>query len=264
LSTLQPSDRGESGIVLDGVSKDFDGRGWRYEALATIDLVVDEGEFFCLLGPSGCGKTTILNMVAGFEPPSSGSIRVHGTIVTRPGPERGVVFQSDAALFDWLTVRENVEFGLRMRHVPSAKRREISDSYLAMVGLGAHADKRPTQLSGGMKQRCQIARVLANDPDVLLMDEPFGSLDAQTRRIMQLELTRIWLQTRRTVLFVTHDIDEALILGDRIGVMTAGPSSRIREIVDNDLGRPRQRNTKYDRLFSHINSLIELELTMDV
>jgi NitT/TauT family transport system ATP-binding protein len=222
--------------------------------------MVAQGEFFCLLGPSGCGKTTVLNMVAGFEAPSSGVVEVHGVAVSRPGPERGVVFQSDAALFSWLTVRENVEFGPRLRHLSRARRHEISDQFLALVNLTEHAKKLPTELSGGMKQRVQIARVLANEPDVLLMDEPFGALDAQTRRVMQRELMRIWTEMRRTVLFVTHDIDEAIILADRIGVMNIGPSSRIKAVVDNPLPRPRERNEASDLLFKQISGLIEVEL----
>lgn len=250
----------ELGIVLTGVGKEFHRRGQRHEAVRNLNLAIGQGEFFCLLGPSGCGKTTVLNMVAGFELPSVGLVKVHGLEVTQPGPERGVVFQSDAALFDWLTVRENIEFGLRVRHVASAQRREITNRFLALVGLTAHANKRPPELSGGMKQRVQIARVLANEPKVLLMDEPFGSLDAQTRRVMQAELTTIWVQTRKTVLFVTHDIDEAIVLADRIGVMSAGPSSEIKVIVDNPLPRPRERNEHSDRLFRHITGLIDPEL----
>jgi NitT/TauT family transport system ATP-binding protein len=251
---------GRRGIVMSDVSKEFTRRGARYEAVRGLDLVVNEGEFFCLLGPSGCGKTTVLNMVAGFEAPSGGRVEVHGQPVSRPGTERGVVFQSDAALFNWLTVRENVEFGLQLRHVPRRQRREISDRFLALVNLTPHATKLPTELSGGMKQRVQIARVLANEPEVLLMDEPFGALDAQTRRVMQRELMRIWAEMRRTVLFVTHDIDEAILLADRIGVMNVGPSSRIKEIVDNPLPRPRERNAASDVLFTRISGLIEEEL----
>jgi NitT/TauT family transport system ATP-binding protein len=213
--------------------------GGEFVAVKDIDLEVADGEFFCLLGPTGCGKSTVLRMIAGFLPPTSGTITVHGISVRKPGADRGVVFQGDQSLFPWLTARENVEYGLRVRRVPREERRRIAREYMQLVGLAGKEDNFPSELSGGMKQRIQIARVLANDPTILLMDEPFGALDAQTRWVMQKELQRIWAATRKTVLFITHDIEEAILLGDRIAVMTAGPAARIKVVRDVPLPRPR-------------------------
>jgi NitT/TauT family transport system ATP-binding protein len=204
---------------------------------ATFDIA--PGEFICLLGPSGCGKTTLLNAIAGFETCSEGSIEVGGTAVKGPDAGRGVVFQSSEALFPWLTVRQNVEFGPRMRGVDRARRAKLCDQYVKLVGLAHAEDRRPSELSGGMRQRVQLARVLANEPSVVLMDEPFGALDAQTREIMQRELERIWLETRPTIAFVTHDITEALLLADRVFTMTAGPAARVKNVYEVDLDRPR-------------------------
>ena len=235
-------------------------QGSSYLALSDVQLEVKQGEFFCLLGPSGCGKTSLLNLVAGFVTPTAGKVDIHGERVTRPDKDRGVVFQSDRALFDWLTVEENVSFGPRMRGVPEAKWRPGVDGMLELVGLAAHRDKLPRELSGGMKQRVQIARVLANDPDILLMDEPFAALDAYTRGHMQKEVTRIWDASRRTILFVTHDIAEAIWLADRIGIMTRGPGSRIREIFEVNLPRPRERMTEgFIDLFNRLNDAIDAE-----
>lgn len=205
-----------------------------------VDLVVRGGEFFVLLGPSGCGKSTLLNMIAGFVSKSGGRLRVGDREVERPGRDRAVVFQqADSSLFPWLTVRENVEFGLKMKKLPKAQRRVLSDRYIELVGLAGHDAKFPRELSGGMKQRVQLARVLANDPAILLMDEPFGALDAMTRRTMQKELARIWRETSKTVIFVTHDIQEAVLLGERIAIMSAGPSARISDIYEVPLSYPR-------------------------
>jgi NitT/TauT family transport system ATP-binding protein len=228
-------------IAITGLSKVFqrEGGGETHVALNNLDLTVREGEFFCLLGPSGCGKTTLLNLIAGFERPTSGKLEVFGRPVVRPGPDRGVVFQSDLALFSWLTVEENIEFGLRVRHVPKAERRHAVERNMELVGLSAFRKRFPHELSGGMKQRVQIARVLANDPRVLLLDEPFAALDAQTRRHMQRELAAIWSRTGMTAVFITHDINESLILADRVAVMTRGPGSQIKHILENDLPRPR-------------------------
>src|SRR5918996_3977905 len=204
---------------------------------ATIDIA--PGEFVCLLGPSGCGKSTLLNVIAGFVAAAVGEVRVAGEDVTGPDVSRGVVFQSSDALFPWLTVRQNVGFGPRMRRIDKRRARELCDHYLELVGLADAAERLPSELSGGMRQRVQIARVLANEPSVVLMDEPFGALDAQTREVMQHELERIWQETRPTILFVTHDITEAILLGDRIATMTAGPAGRIKDIYTVDLPRPR-------------------------
>src|SRR5881628_2134835 len=192
-------------------------QGVEYGAVENFSVEIEAGEFFCLLGPSGCGKTTVLKMLAGFDAPSAGRILMDGRPVTGASRDRGVVFQGDDSLFGWLTAVENVEFGLRMRRVPRAERSERAMRYLELVGLRGQEQKYPAELSGGMKQRIQIARVLANEPKMLLMDEPFAALDAQTRALMQLELARIWRATRTTVLFITHDIDEAVTLGRRIG-----------------------------------------------
>jgi NitT/TauT family transport system ATP-binding protein len=228
-------------IAISSLSKVFrrEGGGETHVALEHLDLTVREGEFFCLLGPSGCGKTTLLNLIAGFEQPTSGKLEVFGKSITGPAPERGVVFQTELALFSWLTVEENVEFGLKVRHVPGAQRAQAVKHNLDLVGLTNYRKRFPHELSGGMKQRVQIARVLANDPNVLLLDEPFAALDAQTRRHMQRELESIWQRTGKTAVFITHDIGESIILGDRVAVMTRGPSSRIKRIVDIDLPRPR-------------------------
>jgi NitT/TauT family transport system ATP-binding protein len=206
-------------------------------ALADIDVQIAEGEFVCLLGPSGCGKSTLLKIVAGLIEPSEGDIRIAGRAVVGPGPDRAVVFQ-DYALFPWMTVADNVEFGLAARGTPPDRRRSISTELLRAVGLTDFAAKYPHHLSGGMKQRVSIARALAVDPVLLLMDEPFGALDAQTRFVMQRELLRVWRAYRKTVLFVTHSIEEALYLGDRVLVMTARPG-RIKAEIAVAHERPR-------------------------
>ncbi|MEV0732710.1 ABC transporter ATP-binding protein [Polymorphospora sp. NPDC050346] len=219
--------------------RDVDIRFGDFVAVHQANLDIAAGEFVCLLGPSGCGKSTLLNAIAGFVKPVAGEVTCAEARVTGPDVSRGVVFQSAEALFPWLTVRQNVEFGPRMRGVGKAQRATATDRYLAMVGLSHSADRFPGQLSGGMRQRAQLARVLANEPSVVLMDEPFGALDAQTRLVMQVELDRIWRETGATIVFVTHDIGEAILLGDRIVTMTAGPSAAIKNVYPCDLPRPR-------------------------
>jgi NitT/TauT family transport system ATP-binding protein len=211
------------------------------KAIEGFDLEVTEGEFVCLLGPSGCGKTTVLRIIAGLETKSSGQVFVHGKDIDRVRPRVGMVFQ-EFALFPWRSASKNVEFGLEVKRVPEAKREAAASKYLDLVGLKGFADSYPKELSGGMKQRVAIARALANEPDVLLMDEPFGSLDAQTRNLMQKELLRIWSATKKTILFVTHSVDEAVFLADRIVVMTARPGT-VREVIDVALPRPRDRTS---------------------
>jgi NitT/TauT family transport system ATP-binding protein len=223
-----------SSIVLDHVGLTIDGN----EIVSHIDLEIAAGEFVCLLGPSGCGKSTLLNAIAGFQP-VDGMIRVGGKLVSGPGVDRGVVFQSSEALFPWLTVRENVEYGPRLRGVSARERRAQANEYLALVGLTQAADKFPDALSGGMRQRAQIARVLVNQPKVVLMDEPFGALDAQTREVLQRELDRIWRATGCTIVFVTHDIWEAILLADRVVTMTAGPCATIKTVETVGLPHPR-------------------------
>src|SRR5579864_6561338 len=206
-------------------------------ALENISLEVAENEFSVIVGPSGCGKTSLLRLVAGLIQPSEGAIHLDGVPVTKPGRDRGMVFQS-YTLFPWLTVAENVAFGLKLRGVEPVARREIVQRFIAQVGLEGFERSYPKHLSGGMMQRVALARALANDPEVLLMDEPFGALDSQTRSLMQELLLDIWQRARKTVLFITHDIDESILLGDRVYVMTARPG-RIKEMVEVAIPRPR-------------------------
>jgi NitT/TauT family transport system ATP-binding protein len=224
-------------IELERVSHKYVRGTSTVTAFDGLSLAIRSGEFVSIVGPSGCGKTTLLFGIAGFLQPSQGRILVEGRPVTGPGPDRGVVFQS-FALFNWLSVRDNIEFGLRMRGDPAAKRRARSDELLAMVGLARFADRYPYELSGGMKQRTAITRALAPDPDILLMDEPFAALDAQSREMMQEELVRIWEATRKTVLFITHSIDEAIYLSSRVVVFTARPG-RVKHVLEVMLPTPR-------------------------
>ena len=249
-------------ILIQGLEKRFKSRQAReHVAIQDVNLEIGAAEFFCLLGPSGCGKTTVLNIVAGFERPTRGLVALNGAPIVAPGADRAVVFQGDDSLFNWLTSLQNIEFGLRMRGMPKAERRDRASYYIELVGLKGQEHKHPSELSGGMKQRIQIARVLANEPKVLLMDEPFGALDAQTRILMQEQLSRIWQRTKTSVLFVTHDIDEAIMLGSRVGVMRAGPGSNIKGIVDMDLGQNRSRiNADFMRIYSRIYDMIREEV----
>ncbi len=252
-------------VRLSRVSKVFRSmQGKDYAALRDFDLEIEAGEFFCLLGTSGCGKTTVLNLIAGFERPSAGTIEVAGRAVAGPGADRGVVFQGDDSLYSWLSAAANVEFGMRMRGVAREQRRTRTQHYLKLVGLEGQDNKHPPELSGGMKQRIQIARVLANEPEILLMDEPFGALDAQTRSVMQQELLKIWRETRKTVLFITHDIDEAIVLATRIGVMHAGPESRLKGVIPVDLDAS-ERDRTHDRfvaVYRQVHAMIREELAI--
>lgn len=209
----------------------------QFFALNEVNIDIKKGEFMALVGPSGCGKSTFLDIVSGLLSPTSGSVYIDGKAIKGPALDRGIVFQG-YALFPWRTAIENVEFGLETQKLPKNEREEIAKKYLALVGLSGFENHYPYELSGGMKQRVAIARVLAYNPDILLMDEPFGALDAQTREILQCELLRIWEETHKTILFVTHSLDEAIFLADRVAIMTARPGI-IKSIVDINLQRPR-------------------------
>lgn len=247
-----------AGIDVDGVTKVYQRRNREpVTALDDVSFGVEDGEFVCMLGPSGCGKTTMLNIVAGFENHETGAVKVGAQPVAGPGPDRGYVFQQ-GGLFPWMTVAANVNFGLlRDRDKSKQERREIVERHLAMVGLTDFHDAYPHQLSGGMQQRAAIARALAPDPKVLLMDEPFAALDAQTRHAMQIELLKIRDQAQKTVLFVTHSIDEALMLADRILLFSPRPG-RLRLVEKVDVPKPRRlNNPRLSELRDHLFELLE-------
>jgi len=224
-------------LAVRGVTKRFTVGDEEIEALARVDVTIGEGEFVCLIGASGCGKSTLLRLIAGFDEPSTGDVTSGGKPITGPGSDRGMVFQ-DYALFPWMTVRQNIGFGPRQRQLPRKEIAEIANEFVRLVGLERFADRYPSQLSGGMKQRVAIARVLANNAQVLLMDEPFGALDALTREQLQGELLQIWKRTGVTIIFVTHSVEEAVLMADRVLVMSAGPG-RIENDIVIDLPRPR-------------------------
>jgi NitT/TauT family transport system ATP-binding protein len=239
-------------IILENVSKSFQhGINPPSLVLSNINLEVHEGQFVCVLGPSGCGKTTLLNLIAGFIYPSKGRVLFEGKEVVFPGPDRGVVFQ-DPTLFPWLTVKENVEFGLKLRGMKGRLLDETSFRYLESMGLAAHAEKYPHSLSGGMRQRVAISRVLALEPKVLLMDEPFSALDANTRERLQEELLRVWMNHRRTVIYVTHSVEEAVFLADCI-ILLGDPSSGV--YADMPVLQERPRNRSTPEFFSMIEKL---------
>ncbi|MBZ9956171.1 MULTISPECIES: ABC transporter ATP-binding protein [unclassified Mesorhizobium] len=249
-----------SKLLIEGVSRTFAGvrGGSPVQALMPVDLAVAANDFITILGPSGCGKSTLLRIVAGLEAPSEGRVLLDGKAVIRPGPDRGMVFQS-YTLFPWLTVAENIAFGLRERGMAERERGEIVASYIDLVGLEGFENHWPKQLSGGMQQRTAIARALANDPAILLLDEPFGALDNQTRGLMQELLLGIWERRKKTVLFVTHDIEEAIFMASRVVVMTARPG-RIKSDVAIDLPHPRHYTLKTSPEFS----VLKARLTEDI
>jgi len=253
-------------LQLTNVRKVYQSAQVKYVALDNINLQVKDGEFVCLLGPSGCGKSTLLNILAGFERVSGGTVTSDGAAIRQAGRERVMLFQdAGSALFPWLTVEENVRFGLRVRKVPKSDWPQIIDRYLAMVDLDRHRAKFPAQLSGGMRQRLQIARALAVEPEVLLMDEPFAALDAQNRVLLQAELVRLWEQTGKTVIYVTHSIEEALLMGDRTVIMTAQPG-RIKQIIDVPFPHPRDlmqlsASAEFGKLKLDIWRVLEEEVT---
>jgi len=234
--------QGRSFLEIANVSKVYPTPKGFYPVLQDVNLSIKEGEFICLIGHSGCGKTTLLNMVSGFNQPTQGSVQLRGKSITKPGPDRMVVFQG-YALLPWLTAFENVYLAVDSVHPKKleAEKRAIVREHLALVGLADAADKKPPQLSGGMKQRVAIARALAIRPEVLILDEPFGALDAITKEELQEELLKIWNDHRCTVLMITHDIDEALFLADRLVMMTNGPAATIGEVMEIPFPRPRDR-----------------------
>ncbi len=233
---------GDPFLVIEDVSKVYPTPAGPYTVLTGVNLTVYEGEFICLIGHSGCGKSTLLNMVAGFSRPTHGEVLLHGKRVAEPGPDRMMVFQN-YALLPWLSAYENVYLGVDSVYPnkPEAEKRAIVREHLEMVGLTEAADKKPSQLSGGMKQRVAIARALSIRPEILILDEPFGALDAITKEELQEELLKIWYEHRVTVLMITHDIDEALFLADRLVMMTNGPAAHIGEVMDIPFKRPRKR-----------------------
>ncbi len=250
-------------LVLDKVGIAFGERGrdprW---VLRNVSLEIRPGEITAVLGPSGSGKTTILRLIAGQLSASEGVVSFGGAPVSGPGPDRVMVFQSsDDALFQWLTVRQNAEFGLKAAGVDRAEARARARAVLTLVGLAGHESKLPGQLSGGMKQRLQIARALAVRPEVLVMDEPLAALDAQSRRILQRELVQIWQETRPTIIYVTHDIREALVLGQRIAVVSSGPAASIRTLVEHDVPYPRDEfDPHFVELHRHLDRVLSEEV----
>ena len=241
-------------IEISGVTQEFEKKEGKFLALDTVNLNVEQNEFICVVGPSGCGKTTLLNIIAGLCKPTTGTVKVRGELVTGPGKGKGVVFQQ-YALYPWLTVEKNVEFGMRMKGVPKAERAEIAKKYIDLVGLSKFAKAYPKELSGGMKQRVAIARAYATAPEVLLMDEPFGALDAQTRAQLQENLLKTWEQERKTCFFITHDVEEAVLLATKIIIMSAGPG-HITEIVPVTLPYPRTQQTKLTSEFNELKNQI--------
>ena len=247
-------------ISIEHLNKTFKtARGKAHPALVDIDLQIPAGQFVSILGPSGCGKSTLLYIVGGFEQPTEGAVKVDGKRIVQPGPDRGPVFQ-EYALFPWKTVLGNVAYGLREQGVPKAQAQARALSWLEKVNLDKYAGFYPRELWGGMRQRAAIARTLAYEPAILLMDEPFGALDAHTRLVLQAELLSLWEQLRNTVLFVTHAVDEAVYLSDRVVVLTGSPGS-VREVIDIDLPRPRVRaelllNRDYQNYIVHLENLL--------
>ncbi|WP_278262143.1 ABC transporter ATP-binding protein [Nocardia sp. AG03] len=251
-------------LALQGVGKQFAVRGSaeKFTAIEDISIEVGAGEFLVLVGPSGSGKSTLLDLLGGLSTPSSGQILLDGTPISGPGLDRGVVFQQ-YALLPWRTARANIQFGLEAKGVPRGERKAIADHYLELVGLTGFGDRYPHELSGGMKQRVAIARSLAFDPEVLLMDEPFAALDAQTRESLQDELLRIWEATGKTILFITHGIDEAVYLGQRVAVLTSRPG-RIKAVIDIDIARGGDIDVRSSEQFREYRHRIWTELQSEV
>ena len=227
-------------LKLRDISKTFTSeKGEKIEALSSISLDIENQEFVCLLGPSGCGKTTLLRIIAGLDHASAGTVELGGTVIDQPNPQLAMIFQ-EYSLYPWRTVVANIGFGLEIRKIPAEERHSIVQKYVEIVGLKGFENSYPYELSGGMRQRVAVARALAVDPSILLMDEPFGALDAQTRNLLQHELLEIWEKTKKTILFVTHSVDEAVFMADRIVVLTPRPG-RICEVIPIECTRPRDR-----------------------
>ena len=237
-------------LHIHNVSKTYRSDGQEVLAIDEIDLKIKNQEFATILGPSGCGKSTLLRIVAGLIKPTKGIVRLDGNVITRPGQDRGMVFQS-YTLFPWLTVSENIQFGLEISGMAKVKQEQIAQEFVEKVGLKGFEKTYPKGLSGGMKQRVAIARALANNPAILLLDEPFGALDAQTRALMQELLTQIWEELHKTILFVTHDVEEAIFLSDRVFIMTARPG-KIKAEIDIPLERPRSYEIKATESFLNL------------
>ncbi len=252
-----------SKLVIEGVSRSFAGvkGGQPLQALTPVDLAVEANDFITILGPSGCGKSTLLRIVAGLDRPSTGRVLLDGRGVTRPGPDQGMVFQS-YTLFPWLTVAQNIAFGLREKGVAENERRDTVAAYIDLVGLKGFENHWPKQLSGGMQQRTAIARALANDPEILLLDEPFGALDNQTRGLMQELLLGIWEREKKTVLFVTHDIEEAIFMASRVVVMSARPG-RIKSDFKVELPHPRHYTLKTSPEFSELKARLTEDIRVE-
>jgi NitT/TauT family transport system ATP-binding protein len=253
-------------IAVRGLRKNFRLRGGQQvEALRDIELDIADGEFVSIIGASGCGKTTLLRIIGGFEQADEGRVEIVST-PSESGLVTSTVFQEDS-VFPWLTAEENVGYGLKIRRMPQARRKELVDHFIEKVGLTAFRNAYPSQLSGGMRQRVSVARAFANEPEVLLMDEPFGALDEQTRLVLQDEILRLWSQHRRTVLFVTHNLDEAITLSDRIVVLSARPG-RVRAVIPVDLPRPRnvialRSNPRYGQLYQQLWDLLQADIAAD-
>lgn len=247
-------------LEIRNLRKEFDGKP-PVEVINRINLTIYEGEILCILGPSGCGKTTLLRIIAGLEKPTSGEVLLDGEVVTKPGSDRVMVFQ-EYALFPWRTALGNVCFSLELKKLPKEEVLEKGRKYLKLVGLDGFENKYPHQLSGGMRQRVAIARALACEPKILLMDEPFGSLDAQTRNLMQDELLRIWEKTGKTIIFVTHNVEEAVYLGDRITILTSRPA-KIKSMIEVPFKKPRDRlNFEFVKLRGEILKLLREEIIL--
>jgi NitT/TauT family transport system ATP-binding protein/taurine transport system ATP-binding protein len=249
----------EHRLVLDGVELIYRSKGADVHALGPVDLDIAPGEFVALVGPSGCGKSTLLGLIAGFHRPTKGSVSVSGEEITSPSPSRGVVFQQ-LNLYPWMSVRDNVALGPRLQGMGKAERRELADRQLALVGLAEFADRAPYELSGGMQQRCQIARVLANDPEIMLLDEPFGALDALTRERMQGELYRIWEGSGKTALFITHGVDEAVYLGTRVIVMSPRPGRVVFDERPPWVGKERTPELRASREFVEFREHVRAQI----